>query len=239
MISEKLNPRPAMLAFRTCVGQAVSRPIVPSRLAVTLCMLLPAMCWSAGQVAAQGPEAESIAYRLVDGKTMHFDDPQKHAAHTEQVQKLGCEVSQGEHEGHGDVTYRCPKWKVLTVANDELVHQWEEWLKGAGFETLHGHAEEHGGEQAHAHDHAHEGAAHEEVTYRLANWVTVNTQQEGDAEELVAIAKGLGCEVEQAEQGGIAIRCVQKMHVELPSHEAAEFWQRWLTETGFEAQHED
>ena len=28
-------------------------------------------------------------------------------------------------------------------------------------------------------------------------------------------------------------------HVELPSHEAAETWQNWMTSTGFETQHED
>ena len=103
--------------------------------------------------AAQAPPAEAtIAYRLVEPKTMHFEDPQKHAAHAEQVQKLGCEVAKNEHAGHGDVTYRCPKWKALTVANDELAHQWEEWFEGAGFETLHGHAEEH--EAGHGDAHA-------------------------------------------------------------------------------------
>ena len=64
--------------------------------------------------AAQAPPAEStIAYRLVEPKTMHFEDPQKYAAHTDQVQKLGCEVAKNEHAGHGDVTYRCPKVEVV------------------------------------------------------------------------------------------------------------------------------
>jgi hypothetical protein len=28
-------------------------------------------------------------------------------------------------------------------------------------------------------------------------------------------------------------------HIECPSHEVAQFWQQWLTKTGFEAKHED
>ncbi len=192
-------------------------------------------------VSAQSPQAEAtIAYRLAEAKTMHFEDPQKYTAHTEQVQKLGCEVSKGEHAGHGDVTYSCPKWKALTVANDALAHQWEEWLQGAGFETLHGHAEEHG--DAHAHEHAHEGAEHEEVTYQLQNWVSLSPQQASDADELIAIAKGLGCEVQESRQGpaiSVSIRCAEQKHIDCASHESAEFWQQWLTKTGFAAQHED
>lgn len=204
-----------------------------------------AICTQARTSAAQVPPAEAtIAYRLVEPKTMHFEDPQKYAAHAEQVQKLGCEVAKNEHAGHGDLTYRCPKWKALTVANDELAHQWEEWFESSGFETLHGHAEDHeaGHEDAHAHEHEHGEGEHEEVTYRLANWVTLNPQQPIDADELVAIAKGLGCEVQESRQPGalsISIRCTDQKHIECPSHEAAQFWQQWLTKTGFEAQHED
>ena len=130
------------------------------------------------------------------------------------------------------------------MASDELAHQWEDWLKGAGFETLHGHAEEHEGGEGHEHEHGHDHAEgeHEEVTYQLANWVTLNPQQPGDADELVAIAKGLGCEVQEARQPSgisISIRCMSPKHIECPSHEVAQFWQQWLTKTGFEAKHED
>jgi len=186
--------------------------------------------------SAEEPKAEtSIAYRLPDGKTMHFDDPQKAADHLQAVQKLGCEVAKAEHAGHGDVSYRCTKWKALTVENDKLAHQWQEWLTGAGFETLHGHPEdghEHGG--AHAHEHAHEGETHEEVTYQLPGWITLHPQQEDEAKELVAIFKGLGCELREARHEGhsdLSIRCPKAMHIEVASHEAAEFWQKWLTKT--------
>lgn len=194
----------------------------------------------------QETHAEStIAYRLPENKTLHFDDLQKASAHLDAVKKLGCEVTPAGHDGHNDVTYRCPKWKSLTVATDELAHQWEEWFQAAGFETLHGHSEEHEGEHAgeHPEEHAHEhGEGHEEVKFRLANWVALPAQQELDAQELLAVAKALGCEVQETQQTGgpaIQIRCVEEKHLELPSHEAAEHWQQWLTKVGFEATHED
>lgn len=195
-------------------------------------------------MAAQPPAEEStIAYRLVDGKTMHFDDQQKATDHLQAVQRLGCEVAQAEHAGHGDVSYRCTKWKTLTVENDKLAHQWQEWLTGAGFETLHGHPEGDAHEQqAHAQEHAHEGEEHEEVTYRLASWITLHPKQEDEAKELSAIFKGLGCELREARHEGhfdISIRCPETMHIDVASHEAAEFWQKWLAKSGFESRHED
>lgn len=242
----------------TTVDGHFGKPSVPGAVHTSLTMrqsyLRPLTCMAIACVGilaspdtgmAQSPPAEStIAYRLIEPKTMHFEDPQKYTAHSDQVKKLGCEVANNDHAGHGDVTYRCPKWRALTVASDELAHQWEGWLKGAGFETLHGHAEEHEEGEGHAHEHGHDHAEgeNEEVAYQLASWVTLNPQQPADADELVAIAKGLGCEVQEARQPSgisVAIRCMSQKHIECPSHEAAQFWQQWLTKTGFEAKHED
>jgi hypothetical protein len=210
---------------------------------VAACAMIAAQV-AVSQAQPAGPATEStIAFRLTEPKTVHFDDAQKLSAHLGQVQKLGCEVTQGEHAGHGDVTYRCPKWSALTVASDELAHQWEEWLEGAGFETLHGHSEEHAGDHDHAHEHGHEhGDEAEEVTYMLADWVTLKPNNPSEAGELVAIAKALGCEVKEA-RGPVAIevslRCVDQKHIDCSSHEAAEFWQQWLSKTGFKADHAD
>jgi hypothetical protein len=175
---------------------------------------------------------------------MHFDALQKASEHLDAVRKLGCEVAPAGHEGHSDVTYRCPKWKALTLASDDLAHQWEEWLEAAGFETLHGHSEEEHAEHEEGHaEHAHEhGGGHEEVEFRLTTWVNLPAQEGVDAHELMAIVKALGCEVQEAQQAGtptIAIRCSEWKHLELPSHEAAEKWQQWLAKAGFETKHED
>src|SRR5690606_34141223 len=100
-------------------------------------------------LAQSASAEEAIAYRLSDWHEMHFEDPVKAEQHLAAVRKLGCEVRQDAHDGHVDVVYRSARWQALEVASDELAHQWEDWLKGSGFETLHGHAADHAG-----HDHA-------------------------------------------------------------------------------------
>jgi hypothetical protein len=196
--------------------------------------------------AQQPAPAAHVAFRLAETKTSHFDDPQKAEQHREVLEKLGCEVSQGSHAGHIDLTYRCPKWRALPVASEDLAHQWEKWLKDAGFETLHGHAAEHrhdhGHDHAHTHthDHAHGDGAHEVVSYRQLSSVKVHPQRPDDAEELVAIVKGLGCDVREsqhADHRDISISCPDWKHAAFASHEAAEAWQQWLAGNGFEVQH--
>lgn len=197
--------------------------------------------------SAQEQKAEvTVAYRLADQKTLHFDDARKAAEHVEAVKKLGCEVVPNDHDGHNDVTYRCPKWKSLTLASDDLAHQWEEWLDAAGFETLHGHSEEEHAEHesAHAAEHGPEDGEHheehEEVEFRLLTWQTLPAQEGIDSAELLAIVKALGCEVQESQSGGpISVRCPAWKHLELHSHEAAESWEKWLSKSGFETKHED
>ena len=126
----------------------------------TLCCLALATLTGAGEAA------ESIAYRLPKTKEMHFDDGRKAEQHLAAVKKLGCEARMDTHGGHTDVLYRSSQWQVMEVANDKLAHQWEDWLKKAGFETVHGHAADHGtGHDAHdGHDHSghdHAGHSHE------------------------------------------------------------------------------
>ena len=82
---------------------------------------------------------EEVEYRLATWKTMHFDDAKKGDAHHKAVKDLGCEVKKDSHDGHTDVSYRCKDWKKMTVASHDAAHQWEKWLKGAGFETKHAH----------------------------------------------------------------------------------------------------
>lgn len=187
-----------------------------------------------------------IAYCLPESMTLEFDNQQKAREHIDAVRNLGCEVSPARTNGHDAVTYRCPKWKSLAVASDELAHQWGEWLTAAGFTTLHGHEAENESDHAETHEHEHDetehGEEHEEITFRLPNWVTLQPSPELDLKELHAIAKGLGCEVQETQptgEPGIKIRSVDWKHLELPSHETAEYWQQWLIKAGFEANHED
>jgi hypothetical protein len=196
---------------------------------------------------------EAIAYRLSNWHEMHFEDPVKAQQHLAAVEKLGCEVRQNAHDGHIDVGYRAARWQALEVASDELAHQWEDWLKGSGFETLHGHAADHAGHDhpvgEHAgHDHvghSHAGHDHaagvvEEVTYRMPDWQTSQAASAQQMPQLVALLKGLGCEVRNGDQTGaeaIQFRCLQWKHIELPSHQIASGWEDWLRRSGFEVHH--
>ena len=208
-------------------------------------------CLAVAALTSVSEAGEAIAYRLTKTKEMHFDDARKAEQHLAAVKKLGCEVRTKNHRGHTDVLYRAAKWNVMEVANDKLAHQWEDWLKKAGFETVHGHAADHGtGHNAHSgHDHAghnHKGHNHgpgkaEEVSYVLPNWKTIHSRDSAQMSELVALMKGLGCEVRTKKHDGhtdVSVRCPKWKHVEVASHQAAAGWQNWLRKNGFETRHE-
>jgi len=217
-------------------------------------MIRSLCCLTVAAFVGAAEAGESIAYRLADWKEMHFDDPGKADQHLAAVRKLGCEARLDSHGGHTDVIYRSAKWQSVEVATDELAHQWEAWLKGSGFETVHGHAEDHsghdhGGAGHEGHDHAdHDHAGHdhgpgeaEEVAYRLTEWRTEHFEDKNQLPEFVALMKGLGCEVRTDEHDGhadISIRCRQWKHVEFSSHKKATGWEGWLSKTGFEVRHE-
>jgi len=215
---------------------------------VTLTCLIAASLF-----AGIGQAAESIAYRLPKWNTLHFEDSAKANQHLAAVKKLGCEAKNDSHSGHIDVSYRSAQWQSLEVATDKLAHQWEGWLKGAGFETLHGHAEDHtghdhGGAGHEGHDHGgadHAGHDHgpnktEEVAYRLPEWKTVHLKEKAQLKEFVALMKGFGAEVRTDQHSGhidVKVRCAKWKLVELPSHKVAQSWESWLSKNGFEVRH--
>ena len=177
--------------------------------------------------AAEHGGESTIAYRLVEDKTMHFDELQKASEHLEAVKKLGCEVAPAGHDGHNDVTYRCPKWKSLTVATDELAHQWEEWFQAAGFETLHGHNE------APA-----QGAI--AVHFMMPQSKHMHVNDPAQVKEFTAIFTGLGCTVEQAQHSGhidLTIKCPKWRNLVFDTHDEAHAVQKWLDQQGFKTQH--
>ena len=85
----------------------------------------------------------SVAYRLKETKTIHFDDTRKAQLHLQTVRKLGCQAKMDDHGGHMDVSYRLTSWSALTLTTEQAAHQWEGWMKKSGFETLHAHGEDH------------------------------------------------------------------------------------------------
>ncbi|MEZ6124887.1 MAG: hypothetical protein R3C49_17200 [Planctomycetaceae bacterium] len=201
--------------------------------------------------------APSVAYRLKDAKTLHFQDTAKAQLHLETVKKLGCEGQLDSHGDHTDVVYRLATWKVLTLNSETTAHQWEDWMKRAGFETLHAHAEgqDHAGHNHGAGNDSHAGHQHgladghfvgdghdhgspvtEVVSYNAPDWIRTQPRSRQEADEMTAILKGMGCDVRTGESE-IAFRCFQPMHLEFPSHQVAAGWQDWMTRTGFQTQH--
>ncbi len=173
---------------------------------------------------------EVVAFRLADWHEQHFEDAQKAAQHFKAIEKLGCEVKQGKHDGHFDVIYRCPTWKDMKVADHKLADQWGGWLKGSGFDTHHVHVDEsfmHGDET---------------VQLRLVNWKTVHLTgpQMKDSKSFVQSLQKMGCAVKNDSHGDhsdISYRCPTWVTIHVADHAKADQWQGWLKEHGFETKH--
>ena len=168
---------------------------------------------------------ETISFQLPQWKTMHFDDAAKAKQHADMVKKLGCEVKQGQHAGHIDLTYRCVEWASMTVETHELAEQWSGWLKGSGFDVSHAHAD-----PAYA-----EG--NEVVEFRMVNWKSIHGKGTADEKQFIELLGKLGCEVVVSEHSGhkdIKFRAPTWRDVHVAEHKAADELGAWLKKSGFE-----
>lgn len=205
-------------------------------------------------VVAQLPNRDKeefvVAHRLREWHTRQFEDAAKAQQHAAAVKQLGAEVRVDSHETHVDVIYRSANWKPLRIESDELAHQWEGWLKAAGFETLHGHSPDHE-EHAHDEEHGHEGEKdghdHDEehgevVLYKTPTWATQHFTDKVAASQFITIAQALRCEVKPVVHEGhtdIQFRCPKWTAVEFVDHKTAEKWEKWLASAGFDVRQED
>ena len=87
----------------------------------------------------QSGHLETVAFRMPASKSAHFDRRTDAQSDADTLKMLGCDVKQGSHSGHYDVTYRCPKWRTIGLESHDDAHKWEKWLKAKGFETRHDH----------------------------------------------------------------------------------------------------
>ena len=217
-------------------------------------------CLALFSFAGTANGGESIAYRLSEWKQTHFNDVGEAEQHLASVKKLGCEAKIDSHAGHSDVVYRASRWNSMEVATDKLAHEWENWLKSAGFETIHGHvadrvaarSQDDGHDQSpHGHSthdnsrvshagHNHGPGEAEEVAYQLPQWKAIHVEDERQLPEIVALLQGFGCEVRSENHGGhtdLKVRCATWKHIEFDSHKTASTWEAWLKRQGFVTRH--
>lgn len=178
-----------------------------------------------------------VAFRMRDWQSKHIHDADVAKKHADTLKQLGCEVKTGNHGNHMDVTCRTVYWKSLALDNHDQAHQWVDWLKQSGFETIHGHKV-----GTHKHEpQADGGHALEIVQYRLADWKSYHVHGSDELSQLLALLRALGCEVETHSHDGhndVKSRCGEWMEIEVVSHEAAHSWQKFLGDKGFETKHE-
>lgn len=88
---------------------------------------------------AQSGHLETVAYQLPEWKSGHFDQASQAEMLTDTLRMLGCEIKQGSHAGHHDVSYRCSQTRVIGVESHDEAEKWDTWLQANGFETKHVH----------------------------------------------------------------------------------------------------
>ena len=78
--------------------------------------------------------AETVAFRLVNWKSIHGNGSEQEKQFVQSLQRLGCEVVTEDHGGHSDIRFRSPVWRDVHVADHAAAEQLGAWLKGSGFE---------------------------------------------------------------------------------------------------------
>lgn len=177
--------------------------------------------------AQQQLAPQSIAFRLTEWKSMHFDNAADATLQLQTLKKLGCEAQSEEHSGHIDVRFRALRWTKVSLDTQKLADQWESWFRTNGFETLHGH------DEAPA-----QGAV--AVHYVMVQPRTLHVSTAEEAQEFAAIFTGLGCTVQSSRHAGhidLKISCTKWRNLVFGGHDEAHAIQKWLDEQGFQTQH--
>ena len=171
------------------------------------------------------PQGEQLEFQLSQWQSMHFNDSAKAGQHAATLRKLGCEVSQGNHAGHIDVTYRCEQWTRMQVKNHTLAEQWSKWLTSSGFDVSHGHTapQYQGGDEV--------------VEFRRVEWKQIHGDGSPKEAAFVDQLQRLGCEVRVDQHGGhvdIRFRAPTWRDVHVANSEESGQLVTWLQQNGFE-----
>jgi hypothetical protein len=195
---------------------------------------------TAASIAADEKESFIFAYRALEPITREFDDPKKGSAFEKALTKLGCKAKVESHDGHMDVTFQQPRWTLVTLQSEELVHKWQDWLSDAGCETLHSEGPEDHEEHDDAHKHAHDEEV-EVISFQAVEWIEKHFEKAGTSAEFIVVCKALGCEFKESADEGhtdVTFRCVKARTIECAGHEAAEKRAEWLQKLGFAVKHD-
>ncbi len=177
--------------------------------------------------AAYAAEKAVVQYRLTKQRTMHLDDEKTARSYDRSLKRLGCESKLGGHGGHFDLTYRCPKWRAAEFDGHDAAHQWQNWLKTSGFDTVFTQPAP--------------SSRLQSVSFRLPAWKSAHFDELYQANSQSDTFRMLGCEVKQGSHAGhydVSYRCLQWRTIGLPSDDDAHRWDKWLKTNGFETRHE-
>ena len=84
-------------------------------------------------------QKEIVVYRLTSARTMHLENSATAQQYQAALKQLGCETQLEVHQGHFDLTYRCPQWESAQFESHAAAHKWHAWLASLGFEVTHRH----------------------------------------------------------------------------------------------------
>ena len=174
--------------------------------------------------AATAPK--KMGFRLTEWKTIHSHSAQEAEETISALKKIGCEVTSDNHGNHIDVKYRCPEWKSMKLATDQLVNQWATWCGAKGMETVVMNPPA--------------NTQKATVKFRMPAAKTVHLHDMVQANQIINTLELIGCEVKTNQHGDhmdATFSCSEWVTIEVPTDSNAHAWQKWLDESGFETQH--
>jgi hypothetical protein len=176
------------------------------------------------QQVSQG--SKKVSFRQAEWKTLHLEDMTQVETAAATLKRIGCEVTQSQHEGHIDLRFRCVAWKTMSLETEQQVNQWSKWLIDNGLNTVVRNPPA--------------NTTMPTVSYHLPQPVSAHLHDPVEAQQVIEILKMLGCEVQSFDHDGhldINVQCGEWLTLGVATEEVAHEWQAWLKSNGFETQH--
>lgn len=176
------------------------------------------------QQVSQG--SKKISFRQAEWKTLHLEDMAQVESASATLKRIGCEVTQSQHDGHVDLRFRCATWKTMSLETEQQVNQWSKWLIDNGLNTVIRNPPA--------------NTTMPTVSYRLPQAVSAHLHDQVEAQQVIEILNMLGCEVQSFDHDGhldINVQCNEWLTLGVATEDTAHEWQAWLKSNGFETQH--